>query len=116
MLMKPGPHPPHLTDGLLLGGLSLFSVQEVAQEAMLATEDNARKEEENEALRHQLLQVQEQLQAIQTGPAPAASRQVCTYHAERTQNFLFHFLLNSCLHSHQAFGSTGTHMQCCTGV
>lgn len=50
---------------------------------MLAAEDNARKEEENEALRHQLLQVQEQLQAVQAEPTPAASPQVCTHLADK---------------------------------
>jgi hypothetical protein len=57
-------------------------VQDIVQEVMLAAEDNARVEEENEALRHQLLQVQEQLQAIQAEPTPAASPQVCTDHTD----------------------------------
>ena len=42
----------------------------------LAEDANRRVEEENEALRQQLLRVQEQLQAIQTHPSPGASPQV----------------------------------------
>ena len=50
---------------------------------MLAAEDNAHIEKENEALRHQLLQVQEQLQAIQAEPTPDASPQVCTNNTDK---------------------------------
>ncbi|CAL5227927.1 g10974 [Coccomyxa viridis] len=47
--------------------------EEAAEEVALAEDANRRVEEENEALRQQLLRVQEQLQAIQTQPSPGAS-------------------------------------------
>ena len=55
---------------------SYVLVQEAAEEVALAEDANRRVEEENEALRQQLLRVQEQLQAIQTQPSPGASPQV----------------------------------------
>ncbi len=51
-------------------------MQEAAEEVALAEDANRRVEEENEALRQQLVRVQEQLQAIQMQPSPGASPQV----------------------------------------
>ena len=50
--------------------------QEILEEVALAEDANRCVEEENEALRQQLMQVQQQLQAIQAEPSPAASPQV----------------------------------------
>ena len=51
-------------------------MQEIAEEVALAEDANRRVREENEALRLQLEQVQEQLQAMQAQPSPAASPEV----------------------------------------
>ncbi len=59
----------------VLGYLCMV-LQEILEEVALAEDANRRVEEENEALRQQLMQVQEQLQAIQAEPSPAASPQV----------------------------------------
>ncbi len=54
----------------------MSAMQEAAEEVALAEDANRRVEEENEALRQQLVRVQEQLQAIQAPPSPGASPQV----------------------------------------
>lgn len=54
----------------------MLRAQEVNEEVALAEDANRHVEEENEALRQQLMRVQEQLQAIQAQPSPSASPQV----------------------------------------